>query len=803
MKLFLRRSWARWGLFLCCLHLAGGQTLAQPVPGPVIEKIEIRHVGPPAASDELVRAQIKVRTGDVYNPTGINDDVMTLYSTGLFHNVQMQEERLPGNKVNLIYLLQGKATLTDIRFEGNEKHRTAKLLKKISSKTGEPLDEQKLFRDARTIEEVYQKAGYQRTEVEPVTSIDPDTLRGTVTFQVKEAPKIKIERVEFSGAGAFPERKLRKTIKTRKHWMFSWITGSGVLKDDQFEDDKRRLADFYQNEGYIDFEYGDIKLEQVDPKRMIIRFELKEGQQFKVGSVDITGNKIFTDEEILTGAERFAKPEKKRKGLRVTPGQTFTPTGLLHDIQALEDFYGAKGYIDVRVDTQKIPNVERGTMDLVHRVYFEERGVSYVEKIEIRGNTKTRDKVIRRELAISPGEVFDMVRVKRSKGRLEQMGYFDKIETEIEPTDIPSRKNLVIGLEEGSTGNIEMGAGFSSIDSLVGFVGYREGNFDLFNPPYFRGGGQKFRISLQLGTRRKDMVVEFVEPWFLGRKLAFGTQLYYRELNFYSDIYDIRQIGGRFSLTRTLGSDFLLGSVNYTLESIGINDVEATAPQVIKDEEGDRLVSKVGASLAYDTRNNALIPDRGQRTELSSELAGGPFGGETDFYKVKLQTAWYFPGFFEGHIWEVLGQAGVVESYGDSKRVPLFDRYFLGGVYSLRGFRFHDVGPRYVDPATGAINDEPIGGEMFWYGSVEYSIPIIERLRIAAFYDIGMVYQDAYEFSLAPGQKSYSDNWGIGVRLNIPRLGPLRLDYAFPIQHDDFLSGKGRFQFGVGFQRDF
>lgn len=803
MKFFLRRSWICWGLFFCCLHLASVHTHAQAGAGPVIEKIEIRHVGPPAASEELVRAQIKVRSGDVYNPNGINDDVLTLYSTGLFHNVQMQEERLPGNKVNLTYLLQGKATLTDIRFEGNEKYRAAKLLKKITSKTGEPLDEQKLFRDGRALEEVYQKAGYQRTEVTPVSSIDPDTLRGTVTFQIKEAPKIKIDRIEFVGANAFTERKLRKVIKTRRRWMFSWITGSGVLKDDVFEADKDLLADFYHNEGYIDFQFADIKLDQVDPKHMVIRFELREGQQFKVGSVDITGNKVFTDEEILSGAERFAKPDKKLSGLRAKPDKTFTPTGLLHDIQAIEDFYGSRGYIDVRVDTQKIPNVEKGTMDLVHRVLFEDRGVSYVEKIEIRGNTKTRDKVIRRELAISPGEVFDMVRVKRSKGRLEQMTYFDKIETEIEPTDISSRKNLVIGLEEATTGNVEMGAGFSSIDSLVGFVGYREGNFDLFNPPYFRGGGQKFRINLQLGTRRRDMVVEFVEPWFLGRKLAFGTQLYYRELNFYSDIYDISQIGARFSLTRTLGSDFLLGSLSYTLENIGIDNVDPTAPKVIRDEEGDRLASKVGASLAYDTRNNALIPDRGQRTELTGEFAGGPFAGETDFYKIKLNTSWYFPGFKEGHILEVLGQAGVVNEFGDSTRVPLFDRFFLGGVYSLRGFRFHDVGPRYVDPATGVLNDEPIGGEMFWYGSVEYSIPIIDRLRVAAFYDIGMVYENAYKFTLSPGQESFTDDWGVGVRLNIPRLGPLRLDYAFPIHHDNALDGKGRFQFSVGFFRDF
>ncbi|MCI0535239.1 MAG: outer membrane protein assembly factor BamA [Verrucomicrobiales bacterium] len=808
MKFFLRCAWPCWGVFLCCLQIASGPVAAQVGTGSTVQKIEIRHVGPPAASDELIRANIRVKVGETYNRTGVDDDVRTLYSTGLFYNIRVAEERIAGG-VNLLYVVQGKPTLTDIRFEGNKKFSNKKLLKKITSKTGEPLNEQKLFTDSQEIQKMYQKAGYQKTEVKADPRIDDQTGRGRVTFEIKETPKVKIADVEFVGAQAFKQRKLRKTIKTRRHWMFSWITGSGVLKDEQFEEDKDKLAGFYRNEGYIDFELKEVKLEYKNPKRMTVRFFVSEGRQYKVGAVEVKGNKLFTSDEILKGANLFAKPEKKQKGLRLAVGKTFTPKGLTDDLQAIEDFYGSKGYIDVRVVADKNPNTEKGTMDLVYEILNEDKGQSYIEKIEIRGNTKTRDKVIRRELAVSPGEVFDMVRVKRSKGRLEQMQYFDKVETEIDPTDIPDRKNLIIGVEEGSTGNFELGAGFSSVDNLVGFIGYREGNFDLFNPPTFRGGGQKFRINIQLGTRRKDYVLSFIEPWFLGRKLAFGTELYHKEVNYYSDLYDITQTGGRLSLTRTLGSDFLIGSVSYTLENIGIKNVDQeNAPQLIKDEPSDRLVSKIGGSLAYDTRNSVFLADRGQRTELFSEVASSTLGGDTDFYKARISSIWYFPGFFSGHIWELLGQAGVVDNYGDTSRVPLFDRYFLGGVTSLRGFKYRRVGPRYhqVDPVTGVdqiVNDEPIGGEMYWLGSVEYSLPIIERLRFAVFYDIGNVYENAYSFSLAPGQRTYSDDWGVGFRLNIPRLGPLRLDYAFPISHDDGISGSGKFQFSVGFQRDF
>ncbi|MEK7675773.1 MAG: outer membrane protein assembly factor BamA [Verrucomicrobiota bacterium] len=785
MKLLLRSPWSLWTLFLIWLPALCAQT------GLPIKKIEIRHVGPPAAGDALIKANIRVKVGDVYTRTGVDDDVRTLYSTGYFYNIRVATEPVEEG-MNLVYVVQGKPVLSEISFVGNKKYSRAKLLKKITSKTGEPLDERKLFSDTQEIQKMYQKAGLQKTQVKYVLNIEEAAGRGKVTFEIAEAPKIKIDRVDFVGAKAFSQKKLRKAIKTRRHWMFSWITGSGVLKDDQFAEDQEKLAGFFRNEGYIDFEIKDIQFDQINPKRMAVRFMVEEGTQYKVGAVEIKGNKLFSTEDILKG---FVL-EGKLKKPEMTVGKTFTPKGLDQDLEAIRDFYGAKGYIDTWVKPIKNPNTEKGTMDLVYEIQDESKGKSFIEKIEIKGNTKTKDKVIRRELAVAPGEVFDMVRVKLSKGRLEQMNYFDKVETETDPTDVPNRKNLVIDVEEGTTGHMELGAGFSSIDSLFGFVGYREGNFDLFHPPFFRGGGQKLRIGTTIGLRRKDYQLSFVEPWFLNRKLALGVDLFHSELNFLSDLYDIRQTGARLSLTKALGSEFLIGGVSYTLENIGIDNVDqANAPQTIKDEPRNRLVSKVGTSLAFDTRNSAQLPNRGQRTELMTEVAGGPLGADADFYKFELRSSWYFPGFLEGHVLETGGRAGVVESYDSASNVPLFDRYFLGGINSLRGYRYRKVGPHE--------KGEPIGGKTFYYGYLEYSVPIIERLRFALFYDIGNVYEDAYSFSLKPDQNFYSDNWGVGLRLNIPRLGPLRLDYGIPISHDPTVSGSGRFQFSVGFNRDY
>ncbi len=792
MKLLLRR-WTLFVLILCSLALANGQA---QTASETIQKIEVRHVGPPAASDALIRANIRVKEGDAYTRTSVDDDVRSLYSTGYFYNIRVVTEPAPAaGQINLVYVVQGKPVLTEVRVEGNKKYSSKKLLKKSTSKIGEPLDERKLFNDAQEMQKMYQKAGYQRTTVRylpPV--IEANAGRGAVTFEVVESPKVKIKDVQFVGAEAFKQSKLRKQLKTRRRWMFSWLTGTGVLKDEVFDEDKEKLADFYREAGYIDFELKDVKQDYISSNKMVLKLVVDEGRQYKVGAVTVSGNTNFASEEILKGIRSLGKDIKPK----MTPGETFTPKGLTQDMDAVRDFYGSKGYIDTWVRPIKNPNTEKGTMDLDYKVIDEAAGKSYIEKIEIKGNTKTKDNVIRRELAVHPGETFDMVRVKVSKSRLEQMQYFDKVETESQETDVPNHKNLVIDVEEGTTGHVELGAGFSSIESLFGFVGYREGNFDLFHPPFFRGGGQKLRLGVTLGLQRKDYQITFIEPWFLGQRLAFQVDLYHSELSYFSDVYDITQTGGRLGLTKQLPYNFQAG-ISYTLEDIQLRNVQTTAPIVIQNEPKDRLVSKIGTTLTYDTRNNAIQPTRGQKTELLTELAGGPLGADADFYKWEARTFWYFRGIWESHILELVGKIGVVEAYGDSARnatggrnpVPLFDRYFLGGVTSLRGYRYRQVGPK--------IGDEPIGGDTFFFGSAEYSVPIIERLRLALFYDIGNVYEKAYDFKF----RDFSDNWGVGIRLNIPRLGPLRLDYGIPITHDPTTSGSGKFQFSVGFTRDY
>jgi outer membrane protein insertion porin family len=816
MKLFFR-LFGIW-LLLGCAPVVW----AQPA-GPTIDRVDVKFVGPASVSEQFVRSNIRLKAGGIYFPAATQDDIQALYATGQFYNIRVTADPGDSGGERLTYLVQVRPRLTDIKIEGNKKLSASKIRKKITVKTGQPLDEQKLFTDTQEIRKLYEKYGYAGARVKYVLNIDENAGRGTVIFEITEAPKIKIKQIDVIGAAAFSQKELRKQLKTKRRWMFSWVTGSGVFKEDEFQDDRDLLAEFYHSRGYLDFEIKDVKLEYPVTNKMVIRFYIYEGRQYKVGSITFTGNKLFNAEEIHRGLQSVHNFEHSKgklgpHGLAMDAGGIFTPGGLNQDTQAIEDFYGSKGYIDVvRGPTLRaayIPNVETGTMDLEFQI--KEGQKSRVEKIDIRGNNKTKDKVIRRELAISPGETFDMVRVKISKQRLEGLQYFDKVDMRSEATDPPiaGRKDLIVNVEEQNTGNFMLGAGFSSVDALVGYAEVTQGNFDLFHPPTFTGAGQKLRLYVALGTERQDYELSFIEPWFLNRKLALGVDLYRHQLDFESpnNIYDETRTGVRLSLTRALWSDFFIGSVSYTLEDVGISlnsgwhgwnpsTQWANVPNAILDQTGDHLYQRFGVTLAYDTRNSVQLPNHGQRTEIDPELSIG----DTTFYKIEVKTAWYFPGLFKGHVIEAVGRTGIADSLGSSD-VPFYDRYYLGGLYSLRGFKYRSIAPRdpnYYPGDPAGIPNEPIGGDSYWMGSVEYSLPIFEKdngpgVRFALFYDVGNVGAQPCSFS-----GNFDDNWGLGLHINIPKLGPLRLEYGIPIHHDQYNSKSGQFQFGVGYRREF
>jgi len=414
-----------------------------------------------------------------------------------------------------------------------------------------------------------------------------------------------------------------------------------------------------------------------------------------------------------------------------------------------------------------------------------EGSIGYINKVNIMGNERTMDKVIRRELVIYPGDKYNRSRVKTSENILRNLNYFEVVTANTESTGEGDQYDLNVQVKEKATGQFSAGVGFSSVDSLVGYIELSQGNFNWKTWPPI-GAGQKFKIRLQLGTERNDIDISFVEPWFLDRKLSFGVDLYHHEYRYFSDAYDQKNNGMRYSLGKPL-SRFSRGTLAYTIEQFEVFDVQPSASPAIHGEEGKRLKSGLDFTWSRDTRNRFFNPSRGNKTTVTPYFAGGPLGAETDIYGTRIRSGQHWE-LFGGTVLNLRGQIESVDYFGDTTHVPLFDRLFMGGPNTLRGFEYRDVGPKDK-------NNEPIGGNSSLYATLEYTVPIWSKVRGAVFYDWGVVNLDTLDFD----PSAYNDDWGIGIRLDLPGF-PLRLDYAWPMTYyeDKGQDGKGRFNFQIG-----
>jgi outer membrane protein insertion porin family len=427
------------------------------------------------------------------------------------------------------------------------------------------------------------------------------------------------------------------------------------------------------------------------------------------------------------------------------------------------------------------------------RYEITEGELGYIKDVNISGNERTLDKVIRRELVMYPGEKYNRSRVRTSERRLQNLNYFEIVTINPEQAEESDQYDMNVQVKEKPTGQFQAGVGFSSVDSLVGYVELSQGNFNWKTWPPI-GAGQKFKIRAQLGTQRNDLDISFIEPWFMDRKLSAGVDLFHREARYFSDNYDQQNDGMRLSLGKPL-SRWTRGNLAYTLEQYRVFDVADSASQAIKDEEGRRLKSGLEYTWTFDSRDRFFNPTRGNKTTVTPYVSGGALGAETDLYGLKVRSTHYWP-LVGDMIFNLRGEVESVEAFGDSKAeagtygdgVPLFDRLFLGGSYTLRGYEYRDVGP--TDPTT----EDPVGGNSSAFMTAELTYPIWNKIRGAVFYDWGFVNVDSWDFDTS----MYHDNWGIGLRLDLPGF-PLHLDYAWPITYDErYLDGSGRFDFLIG-----
>ncbi len=746
----------------------------QQGPAPKIGTLGVKFVGVANVSEQIVRANMAVREGADLDEAIIDRDIRSLYKTGLFEFIEVKREALPGNVVNLVVEVTPKFRVLTIKFEGNRALKSKRLLKEVTSAANGALDERQVKTDSEKIFELYQKDGFNQAQVTYAIDRNRNTGFGTVTFKIREGAKVRISAIKFVGNDHVKARKLKKEMETSSWHPFSWLTGGGRFKDDQFEEDLDKLRDYYKEQGFLDAEIAEDKVSFDYPtaNKLVITVRVNEGKRYRVGDITFSGNKLYPESLLRL------LPRRKK-------GTIFIPSKLDKDVETLEDFYGRDGYLDTRVRLVRKPNLQTNNIDVEYQIVESEK--FQVESVNLEGNTKTKSVVIIRELVLGPGDVFDSVRMKISKLRLENTRFFDDVNVTPESTNILGRRNLKVALKEARTGNLTFGAGFSSLERAVIFTEVTQSNFDLFNRrSFFQGAGQKFRLRLQLGSRSSEIILAFEEPWLFQRELALGFQIFRTTSDFNSSFYEEIRTGGQIYLRKRL-FELVEGTLTYTYEVVDIKNVDPTAPQVILDQAGLTTVSRVGFSLLRDTRDKIINTTTGNRVEFVTEVAGGPLGGDIDYYRVELKGSQFFPVFeFQDQVLALIGRGGVIDRFGKTKAVPFFDRYFLGGPQTLRGFEFREVGPK--DSLGG-----PIGGQTYGFFSAEYSFDVVKPIRFAVFYDAGFVNVDAYDFN----PRNYNDNFGFGLRLFVAGA-PLSLDFGIPLTHDAFNKRGSQFNFSFG-----
>lgn len=756
-------------LITTVLALGAGRLGAQPSQ-PVVADIEIEFVDIRNVSDEAILARLQIREGGMFDQNLVDRSIRSLYATRLFDFIEARTENIPGGQVRVIFTVQARYRIGGIKIEGNEAISSRRLRREMDSRVGQSLDERRIRRDADKILELYREKGYTEARIDYRLDRDAEKAQGIVTILVNEGLKLKIKDVEFVGNTAFKERKLRSQMETRKRWFLSWLTGSGRFDEVKFQEDLERLRSLYLEAGYLDVSIpeSNVTLDYPKPGEIVIIVRVDEGRQYRVGDIRFEGNTIFPTPILYAS-------------LDLLPGDVFSPETLDEDVERITNIYGSVGYLDTSVRPDRRANIETGNIDLVYDIQESEK--FDVESIIIEGNTKTKSTVIIRELALAPGRTFNMVYMKNSESILKNTRFFEEVQLSPESTNIPGKRNLKIRVQEGRTGNFQFGAGFSSLERAVVFFEISQSNFDLFKfrSPFLQGDGQKFRFRGSVGSTSNEVVLAFEEPWLFERRLAFGFELFRRETDFNSTTYNELRTGMEVYMRKRLVG-LINGQLSYSFEIVDLQDVVASAPQLIFEEafNSPRSVSKVSLTLWRDTRNDLIFTTRGSRISLTSTFAG--VGGDTEYVKLEGRSAFFLPTFeFGDQVISILGRVGSLWEYSDQP-VPFFDRFYLGGPNSLRGFDYRDVGP--------VSGREPVGGNSYAFGSLEYSIKVADPLRLAMFYDWGFVNQGDFDFN----PSSFNDNWGVGVRLLV--LGnPLRLDLGLPLNSTKYYDQNGNLIF--------
>lgn len=752
-----------WRLVVLGLALLVSLSTTRAAEPPRIDRVDI--AGDQRVEDQAIRVQLRARAGARFDEAMIDEDVRALYRTGFFDRVEADWSQQNGMWV-LTYRVRERPFIKEVKIEGNKKISREDLDAALKVRPNTILDPGKIQRGIEEAKKLYAKKGYLDVQIEAKTEPLPDN-QVVLRFDIDEGKVVRIAKIHFEGARAFSARELRKHMQTREKWFLSFLTGAGNLDNEVLKTDIERLTAFYYDNGYIDVKIDEPVVERKkDGLHVTIRID--EGPPYNVGKVEI-------------GGELLPDMRKAREQLKLKPGERFRTSKLREDINMLTDVYGDAGYafVNVTPDTEVDPRAR--TVDVTYRV---SKGPEvFIDKILITGNTKTRDKVIRRELRLAEQERFSGTKLKKSQERLRRLGFFEDINITTRKAAQEDRLDLLVDVKEGSTGAFSAGAGISSGETYLFNVRLSELNF--------LGRGQRLVLNADFGSIRRNFSFDLTEPYLLDTDVTLGLNLFNWQL-----IFDQFTRGGTGAAVRflyplpSLGWDQLWGysledtrlGLEYRLENAEITDVSAFAPSQIAGEEGSSLTSSLTPRLNRDTRNHPFDPTAGSLQDLSFEFAG--LGGQTKFFRLEARTRFYYP-FYRSERWGTFvyslgAQVGYGQGWGGKAELPLFERYFPGGINSVRGFRILSLGQRVplLDQFGRNLGRTSIGGSQQLIFNNDFIFPIVESIGLkgVVFFDAGNAFLAARGIDL--GELRLAS--GGGVRWLSP-IGPLRLEIGFPL----------------------
>jgi outer membrane protein insertion porin family len=735
---------------------ADGQTPSAPPPAGQIVVKELAVQGNRRVQEAVILGRVTAKVGGPFVPARLADDIRSIFSLGFFDDVQAKVEDFEGG-IKLTFVVMERPFVRDITFAGNKRLDAAALQEKIDFKLGAVYNPVEVTRAAEKLKEAYEEEGYFEVGVTPDVARLPDG-DVSVTFRVAEGRKMTIDKIVIEGAQGLKPDKIKAIMLTQEREFYIL---RGTVQRQKLDQDIERVVAFYNDNGYIQ-----ARVETVDTKvdrttaRVTIRIVVAEGPVFKVGGIDITGNKVLPVEEL-------------RRRVLLKPDDVYARNKLQETVRGMVDVYGTIGRTSADINPQIALDVPNRKVNITLEV--NEGPEVFIERINISGNTRSQEKILRRELPMAEGDLFTTQKLARAKQKLTNLNYFEKVETKTAPGSTTDKIVVNIEVTEKPTGLFSIGGGYSSQDGALGTLDLSQNNF--------LGRGYQVFLRLRGGTQTQQGTIGFTNPWFLDRPLAAGFDIF-NNRRIYQD-YTINSLGGDVRFGAPIG-DYGRWNSLYRLSQEKLSDVDPNSSTELLDAQGTSITSLLGGALSRDTRDNLTEPTRGNYSLFGLDFAG--IGtGDNRFVRITALTTQHQPLWFN-HVLSGRLMAGYQFGW-DKEPVPFFERYYLGGPNTIRSFKSRQISP---EDSSGTA----IGGNFQVLGNLEYSVPLPYGLRAALFFDVGNVYGPDQKLHTPIDLTDLKYAVGPGLRWNSP-FGPIRVDYGVnpnPKRGESF----GNFQFSMG-----